>query len=186
MSKEQLPDDALVVSDGWVSLSGPDGETGVHMRLAEDDAGRLVVTDVYLHGPRITAATLRKIQPARVEAMVNLGEEPGTEDHLAVDTLTAFATSDETLTVEELRQRKPTQATPRRTDREPLGRPDRTDPDGFYQRVAAAYRDLTRHTRSPAVEMAAEAGVPVTTAHRWVREARRRGFLPPAQKGVAG
>jgi len=28
--------------------------------------------------------------------------------------------------------------------------------------------------------------VPVTTAHRWVKEARRRGFLPPGQKGRRG
>ena len=28
--------------------------------------------------------------------------------------------------------------------------------------------------------------VPVTTAHRWVKEARRRGFLPPGRKGRRG
>ncbi len=38
----------------------------------------------------------------------------------------------------------------------------------------------------PAVELAEVNGVPVTTAHRWVKEARRRGFLPPGRKGRRG
>jgi len=29
-------------------------------------------------------------------------------------------------------------------------------------------------------------GVPVSTVHRWVKEARRRGFLPPGRPGRSG
>ncbi|MGV9805554.1 hypothetical protein [Micromonospora chersina] len=70
--------------------------------------------------------------------------------------------------------------------REPLTRPDGTDPDGFSRRVAEAYAEAARATRAPATVLAEEADVPVTTVHRWVREARQRGHLPPARKGRAG
>lgn len=70
--------------------------------------------------------------------------------------------------------------------RAPLTRPDGTDPDGFSRRVAAAYREAYKRTRTPAKALAEEAGVPVTTVHRWVREARRSGHLPKARRGRAG
>lgn len=74
-------------------------------------------------------------------------------------------------------------------DRPKLTRPaPGIDPDEFYRQVAAAYREYALQSRSPAKQIAAEDGpdVPVTTAHRWVREARRRGFLPPIRKGAVG
>lgn len=73
-----------------------------------------------------------------------------------------------------------------RRQRKRLTRPDGADPDEFYPLVARAYFEYAPKTRAPAKEIAAEAGVPVATAHRWIREARRRGFLPPARKGKAG
>lgn len=56
-------------------------------------------------------------------------------------------------------------------------------PDDFYRQVAAAYEFLARTTRAPAAEIARKNRVPLTTAHRWVREARVRALLPPGQKG---
>lgn len=54
-------------------------------------------------------------------------------------------------------------------------------PDEFYERVANAYAWLVaQDTKSPARDLAEKNGVPVTTVHRWVKEARARGFLPPA------
>jgi hypothetical protein len=67
--------------------------------------------------------------------------------------------------------------------REPLTRPTGRDTDEFYRRVAAAYTETIRRTRSVAPELAAEANVPVRTVHGWIREARRRGFLPPGKQG---
>ena len=58
--------------------------------------------------------------------------------------------------------------------------------DMFYERVAAIYRQKAAQSNRPAVEIANTNGVPVTTVHRWVKEARRRGFLPPGQKGRRG
>jgi hypothetical protein len=60
------------------------------------------------------------------------------------------------------------------------------DPDAFYKRVALRYARVVEDTHAPAPVLAEEAGVPVTTVHRWIREARRRGYLPPARRGAAG
>jgi len=65
----------------------------------------------------------------------------------------------------------------------PLTRPDGRDPDGFYQTVAEHYRWHAAQSPAPAARMAQEAGVPVTTAHRWIREARLRGALPLGTRG---
>jgi transposase-like protein len=70
--------------------------------------------------------------------------------------------------------------------RRQLTRPDPADPEEFYRLVATAYGEYAAESNAPAKGIAEEAGVPVTTVHRWIREARRRGFLPPARKGRAG
>ncbi len=59
-------------------------------------------------------------------------------------------------------------------------------PDSFYQAVAHTYLDLAQASTRPAAELAEANGVPVTTAHRWIKEARRRRFLPPGRPGTAG
>lgn len=56
-------------------------------------------------------------------------------------------------------------------------------PDDFYRQVGAAYEYLAEQMKAPAAEIARKNRVPITTAHRWVREARARGFLPPGRKG---
>ena len=71
-------------------------------------------------------------------------------------------------------------------ERSKLTRPDGTDPDGFAERVAAAYREYVQTTRAPAQKIADEADVPIATARSWIREARRRGKLPQGRKGRAG
>lgn len=70
----------------------------------------------------------------------------------------------------------------------PAGRRKRSAgrPDRFYADVAATYRELAQTSRRPAVELAARHDVPVTTAHRWIKEARRRGHLAPGRPGKAG
>jgi hypothetical protein len=58
--------------------------------------------------------------------------------------------------------------------------------DIFYQQVAEVYLELAQGSHRPASDIADSHGVPVTTAHRWVKEARRRGFLPPGRPGKSG
>lgn len=59
-------------------------------------------------------------------------------------------------------------------------------PDEFYREIADVYLDLAQASPRPASDLAESNGVPVTTAHRWIKEARRRGFLPPGRPGKAG
>lgn len=54
-------------------------------------------------------------------------------------------------------------------------------PDSFYRQVARLF--LARRaegSKAPALDISEAHGVPVTTVHRWVKEARRRGFLTPS------
>lgn len=64
--------------------------------------------------------------------------------------------------------------------------PDGRLTDEFLQNLADMYRWLVGTDRAPAPAIAESAGVPVRTVHRWVSEARKRGFLPPGIKGKAG
>jgi hypothetical protein len=59
-------------------------------------------------------------------------------------------------------------------------------PLSFYKQVAAVYTRLAAQSHRPVVELAEANAVPWSTAQRWVKEARRRGFLPPGQKGRRG
>jgi hypothetical protein len=62
--------------------------------------------------------------------------------------------------------------------------PDETKkPDSFYAEVADRYLWLASKVNRPAEELAKANGVPATTVHRWIKEARRRGLLPPGQRG---
>jgi hypothetical protein len=58
----------------------------------------------------------------------------------------------------------------------------RVKPDKFYVDVAEAFAYLVVTSSRPATDLAEANDVPVTTVHRWVREARRRGVLPPASR----
>ncbi len=53
----------------------------------------------------------------------------------------------------------------------------------FYTRVSEYYRMRTALTGRPTQDLATAAEVPRTTAARWVREARVRGYLPATSKG---
>jgi hypothetical protein len=55
--------------------------------------------------------------------------------------------------------------------------------DSFYADVAAAYRDAVAAGLNPRKAIALDADTPADTVARWIREARRRGFLPPGEPG---
>lgn len=69
---------------------------------------------------------------------------------------------------------------------EPLSKPEGKLTDAFLRDLAVSYRALTARKIPPAPALADQTGAPVRTVHRWVSEARARGFLPPARKGRAG
>lgn len=162
------------------------------MRLAERDDGAVAVDAVYVHGPEVTASVLQSIPVSHLSKAVSFAD---LEAFLTVLKYAGFGypvtqVGDPPLAL--LREQAAgAPATLRlieqtKKDRARLTRPDGSDPDGFAIRVAEAYREYVMETRSPALKIADEAGVPVATARSWVREARRRGKLPQGRKGRAG
>jgi hypothetical protein len=179
--------------DGWITLSGTDGTT-VHVR-AQRHGSRTMITDIYLHtADGITPAAVRGVSISRLEAELNLLCSPRPSVPASqTPTLTAIfdAARDEDddipePTLAQLRSRAPNTTLDEGSSRARLGRPGKEGPDEFYELVAQAYAEYAPRTRAPAKEIATEAGAPISAAHRWIREARRRGFLPPARKGKAG
>jgi hypothetical protein len=55
--------------------------------------------------------------------------------------------------------------------------------DGFYIRVAKAYREAAALGLNPRQTLAKDSHAATDTVARWVGEARRRGYLPPGKPG---
>jgi hypothetical protein len=164
----------------------------VYVRVARAEGGRLVLAGLRIDGTP-SAELLRAIPVGRIEAAANAqlavvddevvaavahrrhGTQPPAAD-------TGWETTDPARAVRRPRPRSrgTVSAAPRVV---PAGR---GRPDRFYRDIADAYLDLAQRSTRPASELAEAHGVPVTTAHRWVKEARRRGFLPPGRPGKAG
>ena len=64
-----------------------------------------------------------------------------------------------------------------------LPRDQEESADAFYKRVAAYYSSAAVINGRPTRTIAENADVPKSTAARWVREARARGFLDPTTRG---
>ena len=178
----------------WLSIGSPEGG-GTHLRIARRGSSRWVVDGVYVHGPDLTASIMQRVPVSHVELVMNLGAMTDLEELKTVVKYFGFGypirPDFPELTLADLA--KQAEGAPREfrmietgADRPKLTRPDGTDPDGFYARVAVAYVEYAPQTRAPAVAIASEAEVPVATARSWVRESRRRGKLPPGRKGKAG
>lgn len=193
----------------WWSISAPGGG-GTHMRV-EQEGDRWKITGVYIHGDALTATDLQAVPMTQLNLIMNLvGHGAGgflaDPDDIAHVHNELAATAgygaavlydpdgpEPTLArLRELADTAPGELPTAPTSERPrLTRPDGTDPDGFAERVAAAYREYAQKTRSPAIEIAREAStpgatVPVATARGWIREARRRGKLPEGRRGKAG
>lgn len=194
--------------DGWVSVELDDDlRAHVHLKRREVEVdgelyNEVFVDGLYLHAEQITTDTLRRVHPGRIAAaawnnavdfLVSADRSGATgEDkevvRAKIRTLVLLGLSidadDSGLALGALRGRADGRRMSERP-REPLGRPG-TDLNDFYRRVAGAYNSATAASSRPAAVLAEENNVPVGTVHRWVREARRRGDLPPGRRGVAG
>lgn len=65
----------------------------------------------------------------------------------------------------------------------PLERAPGMSSEAFSKLIADHYTTWAQFVPHPADSIAAEWKVKVPTVHTWIREARLRGFLPPAQRG---
>jgi hypothetical protein len=172
---------------GWVRAT-IDDEPPFYVRVRPNERGRLEVIELRLEpGGPIDSNTLRRVQLARVEAQVNAA---GFREHIIAGLdlpatmdfdrkyATAGAHLDQRVTTTATGHKKVTRLQVPTTNPKPAR---------FYKQIASLYTRLSADANSrPAVDLAEAAGVPVTTVHRWVREARRRGFLPPGQRGRRG
>jgi hypothetical protein len=132
----------------------------VRVRVDEGSDGRLHLVDLHIEG-EVSAEVLRSIPIGRIEAAANAQMHASAPD-----------------------------APPRRTAATIPARlrtnAVRGYPDAFYDAIASAYRHLAASSPRPVAELAEANGVPVTTAQRWVKEARRRRLLAPGHPGKAG
>jgi hypothetical protein len=146
--------------DGWYEwVDDPPLAVPVYVRLDEHGDGRLHAVALHVEGV-LSAEVLRSIPVGRIEALANALLHP----HAGERGWRHEARLPDTLLLEGSRRRS----------------------DDFYATVASIYRHLAATTHQPVVELAAANEVPRTTAHRWVKEARRRGMLAPGRPGKAG
>jgi hypothetical protein len=192
---EHMSEHTTYLEDGWVLWSSGRGGTTeglmVYAQLyAEEEGDRGEIVQLAISGrnlagtdPRtdVTTDRLRSIPVAHIETLANTN--PEFRPHIAGKPENTMGEAFNKFRQEANRY---VLAKARRRPRKPLTRPDGSDPDAFYRQVAEAYRDVVQKNRKVAVALAKEANVPVGTVHRWVLEARRRGFLPSARQGRAG
>jgi hypothetical protein len=174
------------LEDGWVLWSRGTGGTTDGLMVyaylyAEKEGDRPEIVQLAVTGRNLTTDRLRSIPLGHIEALANTN--PEFSPHVAGRPQNTMGQA-----FDEFRQEsnRYIMAKARRKPRKPLTRPDGSNPDAFYQQVADAYRDVVQKNRKVAMALAEEANVPVGTVHRWVLEARRRGFLPSARQGRAG
>lgn len=164
---------------GWAPFSAFLGDDGlVRAHFTRDERGRWRVDALYLAAPTLDSDALRQVSVPALEARANAPDMAKRLKQLETERTPTPPPSAEAASWAAERRVGRTRAR--------LTVPAGAKPDGFYKRVAEVYRELAGWTNRPAVELAAANKVPVTTAHRWVKEARRRGFLPPGQKGRRG
>lgn len=177
--------EALLLGDGWVRVRWPDRSYVVLVRTEEEE-GRRVIRELVVRDQRVDSNTLKTLPIGWVESLVNAsGNREAVAEQDRHSSKLGLVLTELELLVDEL-VRTPKGSFPQGSPRDPLTRPDGSDPNLFYREVAEAYSDVLRRTSAIAPVLAEEAGVPVATVHRWIGEARRRGFLPPARKGRAG
>jgi len=177
------------VEDDWCEWRQEPALPGtVLVRVTADPGGRLILTGLRVEGAP-TAELLRAIPVGRIEAAANAqlsvvddaivaAAPPGRRD--------APAAREPQLSDAGWEAPDPLRAALRRSPPASTITTGTRRPDDFYRDIARAYLDLAQTSARPAAELAEAHSVPATTAHRWIKEARRRGFLPPGRPGKAG
>lgn len=184
------------LKDGWVLWHQGTGGTTDGIRVyahlyAEEEGGRSEITRLVIEGRTLTTERLRTVPLARIETLANTNPDfrphiAGTDQHEISDAFDQVPRQANVVMLDNAHRKAEEFDRKAREPRAPLTRPDGSNPDAFYQQVAEAYREMVQTHRNVAVALADEANVPVGTVHRWVMEARRRGFLPPARQGRVG
>lgn len=206
MRKERLSSG----SGGWVLYQSHEPAVTAWLRFT-DRAGRLVLTDLFLvDDDGIGTDALRSLPLGRLDAWAN-GEEgdsirerlgdPAPDLRRAAGYWSSKGVVGDHWVAQMFAAQRPGSGVPQA----PMSRTRPLDPeepaipelrleippgrnygDDFYRQVARFYVSTARRVRAPAMALAEANDVPVTTARRWVKEARARGFLPAGRAGKAG
>jgi hypothetical protein len=191
-----VTDNLNFLEDGWVlwSRSVPgttEGLTVLAKLYADKKGDRSEIVELHITGRRLTTDKLRSIPLGHIEAIATTDPNVTPSDRETPpapmsQAANALGRRKDQLLLDAAHRKAEEADRKARQPHEPLTRPNGSNPDAFYQQVAEAYRDVVQITPKVAKALADEANVPVGTVHRWVLEARRRGFLPPARQGRAG
>lgn len=170
--------EALLGSGGWVEFGTPALAFPVFARFEPNRSdGRLEIVELHLGTGRMDAADLRRVPFGSMAATAN---HPDVKPRILAD----MAEPVEAWTHPKVQRSILDQVDYRISDLVvPAAKPY---PDAFYEKVAEHYQRLVRETPRPAAVLANAAGVPVTTAHAWIKRARDRGYLPQGRKGARG
>ncbi len=196
---------------GWVRYESSDLEAPVFIRF-ERKGRRFVPVDLFMASDGgLSAPMLRMVPLGRIETWANTPEQADLLEASSrwpqVDLRTAISYFGTTFGARAKddwvrRMLQPQHGEPQPKP-QPLssGRPKKAAPvdarlvvpttrdkgDDFYRQVAGVYQQLAQQTRAVAPAIADANGVAnVSTVHRWIKEARARGFLPPGQVGKVG
>jgi hypothetical protein len=196
------PGEGLVVApefhNGWARYFYDQTGHGptVRLRLGPDpdstaDKPAMTVREVWvdMNNARVGARMMRDLPLGRIEAAIN---QPLVYEALRPYVLTANAESfpfpDDLREADSEPTDPPWWIVPpqskRRAPRLKLRIPEGPGkkPDEFYRQVADRFTYLGTVSTRPANELAAANDVNVTTIHGWVKEARRRGLMPAADR----
>ena len=168
---------------GWIAFANEDVPDWVYVRVQENEHGRFVITELHLTRERVDSAALRALPLGRIEALAN--SSPIAEE-IRAKLNCAPRAGVEPLSPEPRARwefREIISPTPHLRH---LVVPKGTKPDKFYKEAAELYAELATVSRRPAADLAERSGVAAASVHRWIAEARRRGYLPPAERGRRG
>ena len=160
---------------GWAEVTWPPDHLAHVLFALNDDKKTVRVAELILKEP--TADALRSFPLARIEAAADAGG-------FMLGFAMTYTNPKPPDLDEHFRKIKKQQASNKKAGRFTLERPEgRFLDDGFYIRVAKAYREAVALGLSPRKTLAKDSHSATDTVARWVGEARRRGFLPPGRPG---
>ena len=162
---------------GWTKSYWRRGgaERDAYVRFKPDKRGGWKLAEIQVKNP--SAENLREIPLHRMElafnALTEKSEELREEFRAELD---VDLTADLDTIFRDRFKRRPPRARLKRPAQRKLD-------DSFFHKVATAYRAAAIGGLNPVMTIAEEAGVPHSTAARWIAQARERKFLPPSQRG---
>ena len=175
--REEQPLEVIPGWGGWAQVTwrGGKGETVVaYVRFREDERLLMRVSELHVTEPWVYLH--RELPLGRIENAVNASFDARFELHENID-------KDPGVDLAQFFQMK-TAIKKGMSPRYRLERPaSRRLGDDFYRQVAEAYTDAIAFGLNPRKTLATDSDTPADTVARWIRQSRRRGFLPPAEPG---